>query len=146
LGQGIAYLKLTCFQKSTARDLEAALWNLHRTGMKGLMIDLRGNPGGLLIAAVDSADLFLERGAIVTTRGRNAEEDFTYTAREPGPWRVPLVVLIDQESASAAEIFAGAIRDHHRGVIVGTRSYGKGTVQGIFPLDVCNAEIGRAHV
>jgi carboxyl-terminal processing protease len=138
-GQGIAYLKLACFQKTTAHDLEAALWNLDRMGMKGLMIDLRGNPGGLLIAAVDSADLFLQRGAIVTTRGRNAEEDFTYTAREPGTWRVPLVVLIDQESASAAEIFAGAIRDHNRGTIVGTRSYGKGTIQGIFPLSVSNS-------
>ena len=138
-GQGIAYLKMTCFQKSTARDLEAALWNLHRLGMKGLVIDLRGNPGGLLIAAVDAADLFIEQGAIVTTRGRNAEEDFTYTAREPGTWRVPLVVLIDQESASAAEIFAGAIRDHSRGTIVGTRSYGKGSIQGIFPLTVGNA-------
>ncbi len=138
-GQGVAYLKLTCFQKSTARDLEAALWNLHRLGMKGLVMDLRGNPGGLLIAAVDAADLFLDPGAIVTTRGRNAEEDFTYTAREPGTWNVPLVVLIDQDSASAAEIFAGAVRDHSRGTIVGTRSYGKGSIQGIFPLGVGNA-------
>jgi carboxyl-terminal processing protease len=137
--QGIAYLKLTGFQKTTARDLEAALWNLHRMGMQGLIIDLRGNPGGLLIAAVDAADLFLLRGAIVTTRGRNAEEDFTYTAREPGTWSVPLVVLIDHESASAAEIFAGAIRDHSRGTIVGTRSYGKGSIQGIFPLNATNA-------
>jgi carboxyl-terminal processing protease len=138
-GQGIAYLKLTCFQKSTARDLEAALWNLQRLGMKGLVMDLRGNPGGLLVAAVDAADLFIDKGSIVTTRGRNSEEDFTYMAREPGTWRVPLVVLIDQESASAAEIFAGAIRDHNRGTIIGTRSYGKGSIQGIFPLGIGNA-------
>ena len=137
--QGIAYLKLTCFQKTTHRDLEAALWKLQRMGMRGLVIDLRGNPGGLLAAAVEAADLFLQRGVIVTTRGRNADEDFAYTAREPGTWRVPLVVLVDQDSASAAEIFAGAIRDHNRGTIVGTRSYGKGSIQGIFPLNVNRA-------
>jgi carboxyl-terminal processing protease len=137
--QGIAYLKLVCFQKTTHRDLEAALWNLHRMGMRGLVIDLRGNPGGLLAAAVEAADLFLARGVIVTTRGRNAEEDYAYTAREPGTWDVPLVVLVDQDSASAAEIFAGAIRDHNRGTIVGTRSYGKGSIQGIFPLGVSRA-------
>ena len=88
---------------------------------------------------MEAADLFLQRGVIVTTRGRNAEEDFAYTAREAGTWRVPLVVLIDQDSASAAEIFAGAIRDHNRGTVVGTRSYGKGSIQGIFPLNASNA-------
>ncbi len=136
---GIAYLKLGCFQKSTCRDVEDALWNLHRAGMRSLIIDLRGNPGGLLVSAVEVADLFLDRGVIVTTHGRNAYEDFTYTAREPGTWRVPLVVLIDQDSASAAEILAGAIRDQQRGTIVGLRSFGKGSVQGIFPLAVGNA-------
>lgn len=136
---GIAYLKLGCFQKSTCRDVEDALWNLHRAGMRSLVIDLRGNPGGLLVSAVEVADLFLDRGVIVTTHGRNAYEDFTYTAREPGTWRVPLVVLIDQDSASAAEIFAGAIRDQQRGTIVGLRSFGKGSVQGIFPLGVGGA-------
>lgn len=137
--RGIAYLKLGCFQKSTCRDVEDALWKLHREGMRSLVIDLRGNPGGLLVAAVEVADLFLDRGVIVTTHGRNAYEDFTYTAREPGTWRVPLVVLIDQDSASAAEIFAGAIRDQQRGTIVGRRSFGKGSVQGIFPLGVGGA-------
>lgn len=137
--QGIAYLKLTCFQKSTARDVEDAMWNLHRDGMRTLIIDLRGNPGGLLVSAVEVADLFLDRGVIVTTHGRNAYEDFTYTAREPGTWHVPLVVLVDQDSASAAEIFAGAIRDQQRGTVVGVRSFGKGSVQGIFPLNVGSA-------
>jgi carboxyl-terminal processing protease len=131
---GVAYLKLVCFQETTQRDLDTALWTLHRAGMKKLIMDLRGNPGGLLISAVDAADLFLERGVIVSTHGRNVYEDGTYTAREPGTWRVPLVVLIDQDSASAAEIFAGAVRDHKRGTVVGRRSYGKGSVQAIFPL------------
>ena len=139
--QGVAYLQINCFQKSTARDLETALWQLHRQGMRRLIIDLRGNPGGLLTTAVDAADLFLDRGLIVSTRGRNTEEDFTYTARTSGTWSVPLVVLIDANSASAAEIFAGAIRDHRRGTLVGCRTYGKGSVQGIFPLSIVGSGI-----
>ena len=136
--RGIAYLRLACFQKTTARDLDAALWRLHREGMRSLIIDLRGNPGGLLVAAVDVADRFLDRGIIVSTRGRSIQEDLTYAAHGERVWRTPLVLLIDQYSASAAEIFAGAIRDHRRGTIVGTRSYGKGYVQGIFPLEIGN--------
>ena len=139
--QGIAYLQVNCFKKSTARDLESALWQLHRQVMRRLIIDLRGNPGGLLTTAVDAADLFINRGLIVSTRGRNAQEDFTYTARSGGTWSVPLVVLIDENSASAAEIFAGAIRDHRRGTLVGSRTYGKGSVQGIFPLSVVGAGV-----
>ena len=131
---GVAYLKLTCFQKTTTRDLDAALWKLHREGMRSLIIDLRGNPGGLLTSSVEVADKFIEHGTIVSTRGRDHREDFTYSAQRVGTWRVPLVVLIDGDSASASEIFAGAIRDHGRGKIVGVRSYGKGSVQGIFPL------------
>jgi carboxyl-terminal processing protease len=132
---GVAYLKISSFQKTTAADLEAALRRLDVAGMRSLVVDHRGNPGGLLSAAVDVADLFLERGLVVATRGRSPEEDFNYTASRPGTWRMPLVVVIDGESASSSEIFAGAIRDHARGTIVGTRSYGKGSIQGIFPLD-----------
>jgi carboxyl-terminal processing protease len=136
---GVGYFKLTCFQKTTARDLDAALWKLHRDGMKSLVVDLRGNPGGLLVSAVEVADRFIDRGVIVSTRGRIAQEDYTYSAHEQGKWRMPLVVIVDQDSASAAEIFAGAIRDHHRGTIVGVRSFGKGSVQGIFPLEETSA-------
>jgi carboxyl-terminal processing protease len=131
---GVGYLKLNSFQKTTPRDVDAALWKLHREGMKSVIIDLRGNPGGLLNAAVELADKFIYDGAIVSTRGRNPREDYSYTAHTVGTWRVPLVVLIDGDSASASEIFAGAIRDRHRGLVVGERSYGKGSVQGIFPL------------
>lgn len=132
---GIGYLRLTCFQKTTSRDLDMALWRLHREGMKSLIIDLRGNPGGLLNISVDVVDKFVQEGTIVSTRGRNPNEDYSYAARKPGTWQVPLVVLIDGDSASASEIFAGAIRDHRRGTIVGARSYGKGSVQGIYPLN-----------
>jgi carboxyl-terminal processing protease len=132
---GVAYAKISSFQKTTAKDLELTLRRLDQQGMRSLVVDLRGNPGGLLSAAVDVADLFLERGLVVATRGRSPEEDFNYSAGRPGTWRMPLVVLIDGDSASSSEIFAGAIRDHRRGTIVGSRSYGKGSIQGIFPLE-----------
>jgi carboxyl-terminal processing protease len=138
---GIGYLKLTCFQKTTSRDLDAALWKLHREGMRSLIIDVRGNPGGLLTSSVEVADKFVDEGTIVSTRGRSSLEDYNYTAHKAGTWRVPLVVLIDGESASASEIFAGAIRDHRRGELVGQRSYGKGSVQGIFPLTLANSGV-----
>lgn len=137
--RGVAYLKLTCFQKTTSRDLDAALWRLHRLGMRSLIMDLRGNPGGLLTSAVEIVDKFVDSGTIVSTRGRNPGEDFTYSAHRAGTWRVPLVVLIDGDSASASEIFAGAMRDHRRAKIVGERSYGKGSVQGIFPLNLARS-------
>ena len=137
-GLGIGYLQLTCFQKTTCRDLDAALRNLHEQGMRSLIVDLRGNPGGLLVTAVEAADKFLEQGVIVSTRGRSVQEDFTYSANRGGTWRVPLVVMIDHDSASAAEIFAGAIGYHRRGTVVGTRSYGKGSVQSIFHLNSTN--------
>ena len=114
--------------------MDQALWSLHRQGMRPLIVDVRGNPGGLLNAAVEVADKFLPSGKIVSTRGRTHREDYDYTAHQVGTWRVPLVVLIDGDSASASEIFAGAIQDHQRGTVVGQRSYGKGSVQGIFPL------------
>jgi carboxyl-terminal processing protease len=138
---GVGYFKLTSFQKTTTRDLDAALWKLHREGMRSLIMDLRGNPGGLLTTAVEIVDRFVEQGTIVSTRGRSKQEDYVYTAHRPGTWRVPLVVLIDGDSASASEIFAGAIRDSRRGTIVGVTSYGKGSVQGIFPLNVAGAGV-----
>lgn len=136
---GVGYLKLTCFQKTTSADLDQALRDLHSQGMKSLIIDLRGNPGGLLATSVEVVDKFVERGPIVSTRGRSPQEDYQYSAHEAGTWQMPLVVLIDGDSASASEIFAGAIRDYRRGKIIGTRSYGKGSVQGIFPLARANS-------
>ena len=138
---GIGYFKLTSFQKTTSRDVDAALWNLHSQGLRHLIIDLRGNPGGLLKASVDVADKFVMDGLIVATRGRSAREDFDHRGQLAGTWRVPLVVLIDHDSASASEIFAGAVRDHQRGTVVGVTSYGKGSVQGIFPLAAANVGV-----
>jgi carboxyl-terminal processing protease len=136
---GVSYVRISAFQKTTAADLEAALWDLHRQGMRSLVVDLRGNPGGLLTASVEVADKFVASGPIVSTRGRSEQENFNYRAHRPGTWRVPLVVLIDGDSASASEIFAAAIKDSGRGTVVGTRSYGKGSVQGIFPLGTSGA-------
>ena len=131
----VGYIRITNFQKTTVGEVSRAMFDLSSRGMKSLVIDLRRNPGGLLESAVELADYFLVRGGIVSTRGRNTAENRNYTAHAAGTWDVPLVVLIDGDSASASEIFAGAIRDHERGYIVGQISYGKGSVQGVFPSD-----------
>jgi len=138
---GVGYLRITSFQKTTNTDVDTALWKLHREGMRSLIVDVRGNPGGLLTSSVEIADKFVSAGSIVSTRGRSSAEDFDYKAHSIGTWRVPLIVLIDGDSASASEIFAGAIRDHRRGTLIGQRSYGKGSVQGIFPLTIANAGV-----
>ncbi len=129
---GIGYLRISNFQKTTSREVDDTLRVLYGQGLKSLIIDLRRNPGGLLDAAVEIADRFLFSGTIVKTRGRNGQENHNYTANVPGTWEVPLMVMIDEDSASASEIFAGAIRDQKRGLIVGRTSYGKGSVQGVF--------------
>ncbi|MFY7891148.1 MAG: S41 family peptidase [Pirellula sp.] len=131
----VGYIRITNFQKTTVSEVSRAMFDLSARGMKSLVIDLRRNPGGLLESAVELADNFLVRGGIVSTRGRNTAENRNYTAHAAGTWDIPLVVLIDGDSASASEIFAGAIRDHDRGYIVGQISYGKGSVQGVFPSD-----------
>lgn len=131
--QGIGYIQMTGFQKSSAVELDMALNRLRRQGMKSLIWDLRGNPGGLLTAAVEVLDRFIDDGTLVSTRGRTADQNFTYSAHRPGTWDIPLVLLIDGNSASASEIVAGAVRDHGRGEIVGRQSFGKWSVQSIYP-------------
>lgn len=130
--RGIAYIQMTGFQQSTVAEMDNALNELNRQGMKSLIWDLRENPGGLLTAAIEVLDRFLEEGVIVSTRGRAADQSMTYTAHRPGTWNTKLVLLIDEHSASASEIVAGAVRDHKRGVIVGRTSFGKWSVQSIY--------------
>lgn len=130
--RGIAYIQMTGFQQSTVAEMDEALNSLHQQGMRSLIWDLRENPGGLLTAAIEVLDRFLEEGVIVSTRGRASDQNMTYSAHRPGTWTVPLVLLIDENSASASEIVAGAIRDHQRGTIVGRTSFGKWSVQSIF--------------
>jgi len=131
---GIAYIQLTGFQKSTTAELTAALWGLHRQGMRFLVLDVRGNPGGLLTSAVEVSDTFVKRGTVVSTRGRSPEQNWTYSAHDSGTWGVPLALLVDEDSASASEIVAACIRDNHRGRLIGRKTYGKGSVQSIYPL------------
>lgn len=131
----VGYIRITNFQKTTVSEVKRAMFQLTRDGMKSLIIDLRRNPGGLLESSVELADEFLSQGGIVSTRGRNGDENRNYNAQVSGTWDIPLVVLIDGDSASASEIFAGAIRDHNRGYVVGQVSYGKGSVQGVFHND-----------
>ena len=138
---GVAYLKMSSFQKTTLNELDAALWDLHRAGMKSLIIDLRGNPGGWLDASIDVADRFLASGRIVSTRGKNGIENQNYNATRSGTWTLPLTLLINQESASASEILAGAIRDNRRGEVIGETTFGKGSVQGLFHTKNLNCGI-----
>lgn len=136
---GVGYLRLGSFQKLTVRELEEAVDRLLRSGMTSLIIDLRGNPGGLLDVALQVANHFIDDGILVSTRGRAWGQSFEHTARPSAAiWRFPLAVLVDGDSASASEIFAGAVKDHGRGTVVGTTTYGKGSVQSIFPLRAAN--------
>jgi carboxyl-terminal processing protease len=120
--------------------MKAAVEELQRGGVRGLVIDLRNNPGGLLRAAVEISDLFLNKGLIVSTKGRNHKEE-VYEAKEEGtllsePGKaVPIAILINKYSASASEIVAAALQDHGRAVVVGERSYGKGSVQNIILME-----------
>ena len=139
----LGYVKLTSFQTKTGMELTKALNDLSRQGMKYLVLDLRRNPGGSFQAGIEVADMFIEQGAIVRTQGRDRGLDNPYMATGRNTWNVPLIVLIDEESASAAEIVAGAIRDHDRGTLIGRRSYGKGTVQQILPVQMRTVKNGE---
>jgi len=137
----VGYLRVKQFSESTSEDLMKEMWNLYNAGMDDLVLDLRGNPGGLLSECVDVSDIFVPSGTIVSTRGRTSADNSDFSAKRPQTWKIPLVVLIDDHSASASEIFAAAIQENGRGVIVGRRSYGKGTVQTHFPLQSATAEL-----
>lgn len=130
----VAYLNLSQFGPKSTEELDQALQQLYRQGMKSVIMDLRGNPGGLLNVCVDISNRFLPCGTIVSTRGRLSSDNMLEKASFGRTWSTPLVVLIDKDSASASEIFAAAVQDNRRGVVVGEKSYGKGTVQTHFPL------------
>ncbi|RUM89198.1 MAG: peptidase S41 [Thermodesulfatator sp.] len=137
LEPGYGYIRISSFQEKTGKELRQALTKLEKENhpLKGLVLDLRNNPGGLLDAAVEVADEFLDHGLIVYTKGRRKDQNFKFEAhpnRKKHPY--PLVVLVNAGTASASEIVAGALQDHHRAVILGTRTFGKGSVQTIIPL------------
>lgn len=132
------YIRLSVFNDDTDRDMRAALKGFRKSGGKlaGLVIDLRNNPGGLLDQAIAVSDDFLNNGEIVSTRGRLADDNHAWYSK-PGDLAagLPIVVLINEGSASASEIVSGALQDNHRAVLLGTRSFGKGSVQTLYPLD-----------
>jgi carboxyl-terminal processing protease len=141
LAANVGYVRLKQFSESSKEDLEKAMLTMYRQGMQSLVLDLRGNPGGLLNEAIDISDLFLPSGRIVATRGRNATDNTDERATWDRTWSTPLVLLVDGDSASASEIFAAAVQENGRGVIVGRKTYGKGTVQTHFPLNTVSGEL-----
>jgi carboxyl-terminal processing protease len=141
----IAYIRLLEFERPTADTLQKVLTQLESEGVRGLVLDLRGNPGGLLTSAVAVSDLFLTNGRIVSTLGRKMPER-VYEAKKAGTLfepaaAHPIAVLLDKYSASASEIVAAALQDHGRAVIVGERSFGKGSVQNIYPMEDHNTAL-----
>jgi carboxyl-terminal processing protease len=141
LEPGYAYVRVSAFQADTATDFEQQIDKLQAQAgagksLRGLVLDLRSNPGGLLTSAVQIADDLLDKGGIVSTRGRNPVADATFNATPGDRMRgAPLVVLVDAGSASASEVLAAALRDNKRAQVVGSRTFGKGSVQTVLPLD-----------
>ena len=136
LQPNLFYVRIANFQANTARDLIDALHMQQKKGaISGLLLDLRNNPGGLLDQAVEVADVFLDSGVIVSTKGRDAEQDLLFEASvDKEHYRFPIIVLVNSGSASASEIVAGALQDHDRAIILGTVTFGKGSVQTIVPM------------
>ena len=142
----VGYIRVTQFNEQTTENLKKAITDLQAQipadKLKGFVLDMRNNPGGLLDQAISVSDAFLERGEIVSTRGRNAEETQRFSARAGDLIKnKPVIVLINGGSASASEIVAGALQDHKRATLVGTRSFGKGSVQTIIPLGAGNGAL-----
>jgi carboxyl-terminal processing protease len=142
----IGYIRITQFNEQTTDNLKRAISELQTQiptdKLKGYVLDLRNNPGGLLDQAISVSDAFLERGEIVSTRGRNSEETQRFSARAGDLLKnKPIIVLINGGSASASEIVAGALQDHKRATVIGTRSFGKGSVQTIIPLGAGNGAL-----
>ena len=137
LEPGYPYIRIINFQAQTTTDFKKALSDLEKQGkIKGLIVDLRNNPGGLLDQSVKVADIFIDEGVIVSTKGRIKEQNSMFYARDNNAkYKFPVVVLVNEGSASASEIVAGALQDHKKAVIIGAQTFGKGSVQTIIPMD-----------
>lgn len=131
----IGYIKVIQFRDHTSSELKAALAKLQKKHIKGLILDLRGNPGGLLEQAAKVSNIFINKGVIVSVKGRNKDNDQIIYAKNEKIFKKPLVVLINSGTASAAEIVTGCLKDHDRAVVIGQRSFGKGNVQDVIPLE-----------
>jgi carboxyl-terminal processing protease len=138
VGSDILYIRVVSFDKKVVKDIKKAL--KANPSAKGLILDLRNNPGGLLDQAVGTVDLFVDKGIIVSQKGRVKEENEVYKAHEKGTYKkIPIVVLVNGGSASASEIVSGSLQDHRRAVIVGEKTFGKGSVQIIMPINKTEA-------
>lgn len=144
--EGIGYVQLIGFQKTTVHELEEAILRLKRDGgMRALILDLRGNPGGSFRVAVQVAERFLADGVIVSAQSQLKTYNRTFESRSgPNAIDIPLIVLIDGDTASAAELLAGALKENHRALLIGTTTYGKGTIQAVLPLHNLPAEAPAA--
>ncbi len=133
----IGYIQINHFQDSTVQDVKEALARLQTDGVQGLILDLRGNPGGTFKAGVQVAELFLDEGVIVYSQSPLAEFNHPFKVESRNPVQLPVVVLVDRDTASAAEVVAGALKEHRPGntLIVGQTTFGKGSIQGVIPLD-----------
>jgi len=137
----IGYVRLTQFGRHSSEELVETLEQLKDAGMKALVLDLRNNPGGLLTQAVEISDLFIESGVIVSTEGQNSQPK-SWSAQKEGTFAgFPMVILVNRFSASASEIVSACLQDHKRAVIVGERSWGKGSVQNVIPLEAGSAAL-----
>jgi carboxyl-terminal processing protease len=135
IGAGIGYIRVSSFDENTGKDIKAAIEKLGGDHLLGLVLDFRNNPGGLVTAALDTASLFLKPGQkIVTVRGRHVEDKTETVLPDAKPYGFKLAILVNEKTASASEIVAGAMQDHDRATILGETSYGKGLVQSVFPL------------
>jgi len=132
----IKYIRISSFDKNVVPTLKKILSNLKKEGKKGIIIDLRNNPGGLLNQATGTLDLFIDKGILVSQKGRVKSENEVYYAHKYGTYKnIPIVVLVNGGSASASEIVSGGLQDHRRAVIVGEKTFGKGSVQAILPVN-----------
>jgi len=131
----IGYIRLTSFGRNSAEEVHDALLKLQKEGMRALILDLRFNPGGLLTAATAIADFFISNGVIVSTKGRNTEEQFVKAKKQGTFSGFPMAVLVNRYSASASEIVSACLQDYKRAIIVGERTWGKGSVQNVVPLE-----------
>lgn len=137
LAPGIGYLRVTEFDEPTGRLVKQTIEKLGGPGLKGLVLDLRGNPGGAVTAAADTASLFLKSGDLIfTAKGRSSKPEDVRVPKYNTPYTFPLAVLVDEKSASASEIVSGALQDHDRATILGEPTYGKGLVQQVYPLSL----------
>ena len=134
IGNGVTYIRVTSFDKKVSDSVEKELSQVK--DLKGIILDLRNNPGGLLDQAVELTDMFVEKGVIVSQKGRAADENIIYNASGHAKYKnIPMVVLVNGGSASASEIVSGSLQDHKRAVLIGEKTFGKGSVQVVLPLD-----------